>query len=200
MSRKLLLILVCALSTQAVCSAITITEFAFTAGKVTTSGPINLTLEDIAISNPAVPLDVADVKIDTSGWSADGDPVIVDPIVVSGFDVPSDEIKITLDCNRFQQSIGGFPTALTYCNVLSIGVTGFPSLLATPIDIDISSIVMSEQGTLVDTFGSASVPFLASASGTGSKVFPVSEPNGGSMISIFFSALAMFGLVRSYLQ
>jgi len=195
MFRKLLLLCAALAMVPSAAMAFTITEFAFTVGKVTTSGPINLTYEDIAISNPPVPLVVSDVTVDTSAWSTNGDPVLVSPVVVSGFDVPGDKITISLDCNRHQQSLG-FPTAITPCNVLSITPTGFPSILATPIDIAISSIVLSEQGTFVDSFGGAAVPFLASASGTGSKVFPVCEPTSIVSALIGFAALIGIGCLR----
>ena len=180
-----------ALSFAATSHAVIVTDFGFTIGKMSLGGPKILLGSDIKTTNPPVPLVYSPLAIDTSPWSANGDPVLVAPVVISGFDAPLDKITIDLDCTRSQFAAGPMTAAFTDCDVLGITTTGTPKLFGTPIDIDVDSIVLSEQGTHVDPLGFATVPFAATASGTGLKTLTVTEPSAGLLALVGFAFLGL---------
>jgi hypothetical protein len=193
MSKSLFLALLLA---SPLCAA-TVTDFGFTVGKITSPDPTNLVYEDIKATNPAVPLIFSPVSADTSGWSSNGDPISLSPIVITGFDLPAQKVTLSLDCDRYQYHHGPMASAITSCAITSITHEGSPSVFGTPVDFASHSIVLSEQGTLVDAGGFAEVDFFATGSGTGTETFIVSEPQVGVAVIAGFGLLACLAIYRS---
>lgn len=189
--RLLVLCAVLALAPSAA-MAVLITDFAFTVGEISSSAPDSLLYEDINLSNPAVPVDVADVEFDTSTYSGDGS-VLSSEIKLSGFDGP-EVVTIDIDCTRWEQEFVGFPTAAMLCDVTGVSSTGgIPTLFGTELDFSgVESIVVTENGVdLDDATGDPDISFFTSASGTGTAI-PVCEPAG--VMSTVIGMGALFGL------
>jgi hypothetical protein len=179
-----------------VANAAVIEEFGFVVGKVLSPDPTHLLHTQIISTNPPVPLVYDPVSIDVSGWSANGDSIDVSPVHIKGFDLPFQEIVLDLDCTLDQALFLGVPTGVIACDVANITHVENPSVLGTEIVLDTDTLVITQQGAIVDALGMASTPMLATASGTGTKGFLVPEPSNFAAALGFLAGILLIGIAR----
>jgi hypothetical protein len=182
------------LAFSSLASAVTITDFGFVSGKVSSPDLIHLVYEDLKATNPVVPLVFSPVSVDTSGWLVNGDPVSASSLSISGFDLPTQKIVVDLDCTRHEFSLGPIPSAVTHCEITGIAHIDSPTVFGSPIDLASTDIVLTEQGTDIDV-GMLDVKFNATASGTGTAVM-VTEQHGNVIMMCGGGFLLLVGLLR----